>query len=216
MSAPFQVETHQSHPRRVVIRKRDLAIKLQMVGAHPKPKVALEQYTIPADLAADILFLACYSYGDIEGKFVADLGTGTGRLALGASMLGAEFIVGIDVDRVSLDVAAESSNLLKIPVDWVLGDIETLKGPVDTVLMNPPFGTKQPHADLKFLEVAIRSAKTVYSIHKSSTRSFLTGWLRERHATPEAIVTTKMEIPHQFFFHRKRRRYVDVDVFRIK
>jgi predicted RNA methylase len=28
-------------------------------------------------------------------------------------------------------------------------------------------------------------------------------------------MTTKMEIPHQFSFHRERRGYVDVDVFRI-
>ncbi len=203
-------------PRTVLIRKRDLAIKLQKVSPHPKPKVALEQYTIPADLAADMLFLACYSYGDIEGKCVADLGTGTGRLALGASMLGAGYVVGVDLDPVSLTVASRNSRLLGPQTDWVLGDIETLRGPVDTVLMNPPFGTKHRHADIRFLQAALRLGRIIYSIHKSSTRRFLTRWLREQQTEFERIITSKMEITHQFSFHRMRKRYVDIDVFRIE
>lgn len=42
----------------------------------------------------------------------------------------------------------------------------------DTVIMNPPFGTKHNAGmDLRFLETAIGLARTaVYSLHKSSTR----------------------------------------------
>ena len=50
----------------ILIRKRDLEIILQGIPAHLNPKVKLEQYTIPANLAADILFHACYTYGDIQ------------------------------------------------------------------------------------------------------------------------------------------------------
>lgn len=203
-------------PRAVLLRKHDLAVKLQKIGPHPKPRVVLEQYTIPADLAAEILFLACYVHDDIEGKRVADLGTGTGRLALGAALLGAEYVVGTDIDRLSLAVASESGKLLGLHADWVLGNIEALRGPVDTVLMNPPFGTKQPHADVQFLQVALRLGMIVYSIHKSSTCKFLTTWLRAHETEVERMMTTKMEIPHQFSFHTKRRRYVDIDVIRIQ
>lgn len=203
-------------PRAVSIRKHDLTIKLQKIGPHPKPKVALEQYTVPADVAAEILFLACYVHDDIEGKWVADLGTGTGRLALGASMLGAEYVVGIDIDPLSLAVASRNCKLSGLQADWVLGDVETLRGRVDTVLMNPPFGTRRAHADVQFLQVALRFGKVVYSIHKSSTRRFLYRWLRQRENVVERVFTTKMEIPHQFSFHTERRRYVDVDVFRIE
>jgi putative methylase len=193
-----------------------LAIKLQRASQHPQPKIILEQYTIPADLAAEILFLACYAREEIEGRLVADLGTGTGRLALGASILGAHYVVGIDLDKSALDVAHRNSRELGLRVDWVLGDIESLRGPVDTVLMNPPFGTKRPHADLQFLQVALRTSSVTYSIHKSSTRSYLLGWLRGHDAKAEVIMTTKMEIPHLFSFHRKKRHYVDVDIFRIE
>jgi putative methylase len=192
-----------------------LAIKLQKVSPPQKPKVALEQYTIPADLAAEVLFQACYVHDDIENKCVADLGAGTGRLALGASMLGAAYVVGVDLDRVSLKVASRNAKLLGLHVDWVLGNVESLRGQVDTVLMNPPFGTKQPHADVQFLQAALKLGATVYSMHKSSTREFLTRWFQENAAEVERIMTTKMEIPHQFPFHRKKRGYADVDVFRI-
>lgn len=204
------------HSRPVQIRKRDLTIKLQQAMSHPEPQVALEQYTIPADLAAHILFQACYMYGDIENKSVADLGTGTGRLALGASMLGAGYVVGIDVDPTSLGVASRNAKLLGIHPDWVCGVVEGLRGKVDTVLMNPPFGTKQPHADIHFLQIALALGTTVYSIHKSSTREYLTRWLQGRANKTERILSTKMEIPHQFSFHTKRSRKVEVDVFRIQ
>jgi putative methylase len=177
--------------------------------------VALEQYTIPADLAADILFQACYVYDDIENKSVVDLGTGTGRLALGASMLGAAYVVGVDLDLPSIGVALKHAKLLGAGPDWIHGDIECLRGRVDTVLMNPPFGTKQPHADVHFLEVALALGMTVYSIHKSATRRYLMRWLKGRVDVADRILSTRMEIPHQFSFHRKQRHQVEIDVFRI-
>ena len=204
--------------RPIQIRKHDLALKLQQVNPHPRPKVALEQYTIPADLAAEILFTACYVHDDIEGKFILDLGTGTGRLALGAAVLGAGYVVGIDIDPLSLSAASKSSEILgaSADVDWVLGNIETIRGHAQTVLMNPPFGTKQPHADIQFLQCALNVGDVVYSIHKSSTREFLNGWLQNKGFQCEQITSTRMEIRHQFPFHRKPRRFVEVDVLRVK
>jgi len=202
--------------RTVLIRKRDLARTLQTIGSHPKPKANLEQYTIPADLAAEILFLACYVHEDIEGKSVLDLGTGTGRLAIGAAMLGADYVIGIDIDRWALEVAASSCRRLGLRADWLLGDVGNLRGQVDTVLMNPPFGTKQPHVDVKFLQTALSLGKIVYSIHKSSTRQFVQRWLRQHDADSAPVISTGMEIPHQFDFHTRRRSCVAVDVFRIR
>jgi predicted RNA methylase len=201
-------------PGTVQIRKRELAIRLQQIEPHPEPKVWLEQYTIPADLAAEILFAACYTYGDIEQKNVGDLGCGTGRLGLGASMLGAKYVVGVDLDRRSVAIALQNTKAFRLQADWVLGDIETLRGNFDTVLMNPPFGTKQPHADIRFLETGMKLGSVVYSIHKSATRDFISGWLRRRNTLPEIVIATKLEIPHQFGFHRKKKANVDVDVIR--
>ena len=201
--------------RPIQIRKHDLAIRLQEVNPHPNPKVILEQYTTPANLAAEILFTACYVHDDIQGKRVLDLGTGTGRLAIGASILGAGYVVGVDVDEASLKLASAARKSLRSNVDFVLADIEAIRGPVETVLMNPPFGTKKAHADLRFLDCALRLGNVVYSIHKSSTREFLNDWLRKRGFNCEQIVATGIEIPHQFSFHRKPKRLVHVDAIRI-
>jgi putative methylase len=201
--------------RPIQIRKHDLAIALQKVNPHPKPAVALEQYTIPADLAAEILFTACYAHDDIKEKCVLDLGTGTGRLALGASILGAKTIVGVDIDASSICAASQSAKVLREEVSWVVGDIGIIRGSFDTVVMNPPFGTKQPHTDLQFLQCAQSLASVIYTIHKSSTRNFLGQWLQNQALKGERIMSTKMEIPHQFAFHRKPKRFVEVDVFRI-
>jgi putative methylase len=202
--------------RAVLIRKRDLARTLQSVSPHPRPRANLEQYTIPADLAAEILFLACYAHEDIEGKFVLDLGTGTGRLAIGASILGAEYVVGVDIDQLALEVAFNSCRRLALKADWLLGDVNSLRGRVDTVLMNPPFGTKQPHTDVKFLQIALNLGKTIYSIHKTSTREFVVGWLRQHNADITQVISADMEIPHQFSFHTRRKQRVAIDVFRIR
>lgn len=198
-----------------MVRRHDLAIRLQAVNPHRAPEITLEQYTIPADLAAEILFRACYEFSDIEGKTVVDLGTGTGRLALGASMLGAGYVVGADIDRRALEVAAKTCKRLGLKTEWVLAEVETLRGTVDTVVMNPPFGTKRPHSDIEFLQTALRIGRVVYSIHKSSTRRHLERWFHEHANSAKRIMTTKMEIPHQFSFHRKKKAYVDIDVFRI-
>jgi len=200
----------------IPVRKKHLARTLQSIGAHPKPLAYLEQYTIPADLAAEILFYACYMYQDIERKFVLDMGTGTGRLAIGASMLGAQYVIGVDIDRPAIEVASESSRQFSLEIDWVLGDIRSLRGRVDTVLMNPPFGTKRPHADVDFLQAALDLSRVVYSIHKTSTRQFLQGWLHRHHAAGTVLMSTELEIKHQFSFHTKKKQYVAVDVFRIK
>jgi putative methylase len=200
---------------KVSVRKRDLEITLQAIAPHPNPKVNLEQYTTPADIAADLLFRACYTYRDIKGKTVVDLGTGTGRLAIGAAILGADQVVGIDLDSESVHAALSNSKRMRLKVDWAVGDIEVVRGLFDTVIMNPPFGTKREHADIKFLSAALKMGKVTYSIHKSTTRSFISRWLKDADAEFKVVMTTKMLIPHQYDFHHKRSHLVVVDALRI-
>jgi putative methylase len=89
-----------------LIRKLDLERFLSKVKPHPSPNVDLEQYTLSESTAANMLYLAAYTYDDIVGNRVLDLGCGTGRLALAAAFLGAESIVGVDIDRTAVKVAA--------------------------------------------------------------------------------------------------------------
>lgn len=73
---------------------------------------------------------------------------------------------------------------MEIPIDFVQCNILTdlpasaeetgiyLSKSFDTVIMNPPFGTKKnAGVDIQFLKAAITLArKVVYSLHKTSTR----------------------------------------------
>jgi len=220
-----------------LIRKLELEMLLSQVKPHPSPKPSLEQYTIPADVAANMLYIAAYVYDDIIGKKVLDLGCGTGRLALGASFLGAKQVVGIDIDRTAINTALENSvNVgLKDGVQWAVADINVVHGSFDTVLQNPPFGVQRRKADRKFLEKALEIGKVIYSLHKSprknralikklkasgvapvSPSSFLKRFIERRGGRIKVVYATVMTIPHMFQFHKKRRHEFIADLYVIE
>lgn len=183
---------------------------------HPNPRIRLEQYTIPVSIAADILFLAAIVYRDIAGKSVVDLGTGTGRLAIGAAHLGASRTTAIDIDPVAIRVARENCDAAGVDVDWIVADLEGIHGEFDTVVMNPPFGTKQRHLDRVFLKKAIEIGRIVYSIHKSATRDYLSRYLTGHGCKVHAIHEYTLDVPWMFKHHKKRKHLVKVDCYRVE
>jgi len=201
-----------------IIPRRRLEEALRRLKPHPHPDPELEQYTTPPRVAAELLFTARYIYDDIKGRLVADLGCGTGRLGIGAIMLGAEAVVGVDIDSTAISTARENAAKAGVSdrLHLLIGDVAPLRAVFDTVIMNPPFGTRRRHADIEFLDEALRLAGAVYSIHKSSTREFIRRHIRGRGGRISALFEMEMEIPHMFRFHRKPRRFVEVDLYRIE
>jgi predicted RNA methylase len=167
-------------------------------------------------LAAEILYLAAFVYRDIEGKDILDLGTGTGRLAIGAALLGAKRITGVDIDPAAIAVARENARRTNVGVDWIVGNLGTIRGRFDTVVMNPPFGTKRRHLDRVFLEKAISVAQVVYSIHKASTRRYILSYVERHGGRIHSVHECSLEIPRMFEHHTKRRYSVKVDCYRIQ
>jgi len=89
---------------------------------------------------------------------------------------------------------------------------------VDTVITNPPFGTKHNEGiDVQFLKTAIRLAKrAVYSFHKSSTRPFLLKLLKEKwNLNAEVVAEMKFDIKNMYKFHKDKSKDVEVDLIRI-
>ena len=88
---------------------------------------------------------------------------------------------------------------------------------VDTVLTNPPFGTKaNAGMDLRFLRTATRlSRRAVYSFHKTSTRDFLIrqveGWGYEI----QVVAEMRFDLPQTYKFHQKKSVDVAVDLIRV-
>jgi len=192
---------------------------LQQVEPHPSPKAYLEQYTLPVDVAAELLFIAAYIHDDVINKTVADLGCGTGILAIGAVILGAKKAVGIDVDGAAVEIAEENTEKLGVEdrVQWSRGDLGSLIGSFDTVLQNPPFGVQKRGADRKFLLKALELAPVVYSLHKSGegNRAFIKRFIEQHGGKVTGIFPMKLNIPKLFNFHTKRKYTVEVDLYRI-
>ncbi len=202
------------------LRKRALEMALSRMEGFPSPKPLLEQYTIPATTAAQVLWIATYTYDDIVGKTVFDLGCGTGRLAIGASMLGAKEVIGVDIDPVAIKIAAK--NAMKVTIrdrpSWIVSDISLIRGRCDTVIQNPPFGVQKRGADRKFLRKALEIGKVVYSIHKGGegNREFIKAFIDGLGGKIAKIIPMKMAIPPTFSFHKERKHIIDVDLYRIK
>ena len=91
---------------------------------------------------------------------------------------------------------------------------------VDTVLTNPPFGTKcgSEGIDMAFLRCAVRLAKgAVYSFHKRSTRNYVLGTAESCEDVVDARVVAEMqfELPRTYAFHKEKVVSVDVDLVRL-
>lgn len=210
-----------------MINKKQLEIILSKLEVFDSPKPYLEQYTITGTLAADILNLACLN-GDIENKTVFDLGCGSGRLAIGALLLGAREVTGIDVDPNVLQVAEDNLHSLyeklmelklKSSISFMLSDIKKFSGKCDTVIQNPPFGVQSENLDKVFLEKALECGKKIYSLHKGEyekTRESITKFIESKGGKVEKIIPYKFQIPHMFKFHNKPKKEVNVDLYVIR
>jgi len=193
---------------------------LQSIPPHKDPKVHLEQYTTSSNIAADLLWNA-YSLGDIENKKVADLGCGTGIFAVGAALLGAREVIGVDVDPDTIEIAKQQAS--KIGVDniikFILDDVQNFTEIADTVIQNPPFGAqkaKRKEADRIFMKKAIEIAPVVYSFHMKETEEFVEKFLSSLNEQVTCRFYYSFSILHIYHFHEKEKININVVVLRIQ
>jgi putative methylase len=203
--------------------RRRLAQELGVVAGFDDPKAPLEQYHTPPDLAAHIVHLADLQ-GDVEGRTVVDLGSGTGMLTLGAALRGPERAVGVEIDPAPLLTARTNERRVgaRADIEWVRADATDapLCPPVRetvTVLMNPPFGAQRgnEHADRAFLRTAARLAGVSYSVHNEGSREFVEAFVDDESGEVTHAFAAELDLPRQFDFHEADVESLDVEVYRI-
>eukprot|EP00238_Polyblepharides_amylifera_P002182 CAMPEP_0196591640 /NCGR_PEP_ID=MMETSP1081-20130531/70395_1 /TAXON_ID=36882 /ORGANISM="Pyramimonas amylifera, Strain CCMP720" /LENGTH=211 /DNA_ID=CAMNT_0041915063 /DNA_START=95 /DNA_END=730 /DNA_ORIENTATION=- len=188
-----------------------------------KPRMELEQYPTAAELATCMMFTSKET-GDIEDKVVVDLGCGCGTLAISAILLGASYVIGVEIDSGAIEVALENcegfEDLYLDMIQCNLANIAGLRLKADTVVMNPPFGTKTEGADMEFLKCAFQVAETaVYSLHKRSTREYIRKFAMTKLKAVSAKVVAEMqyELPISYKkLHKLKSVDIEVDMWRFE
>jgi putative methylase len=201
------------------MKLRTLEIALEGLEGFGRPDPRIEQYSTPAILAARLLHHA-HLLGDIEGKAVCDLGCGTGVLACGAALLGSGRVVGVELDPGALAVARRNAARFEAAIDLVQGDVRDRSlidglGTFDTVIMNPPFGAQDPHADRPFVDAALALAPVVYGIFNSGSIPFLEAYTAGR-AEIGFAVGGIFPLKRTFAFHRHDVVEIEVEILRIR
>jgi putative methylase len=198
------------------MKKKQLEMILQKVPPFEKPIINLEQYQTPAEIVADILFIA-YQFGDIENKTVLDLGCGTGIFSIGAKIMGAKKVVGVDIDENCLKVARKYVKENKHNITFIKKDIKDIKIKCDTIIMNPPFGAQKSNkkADRKFLEKGFEIASVIYSLHLSKTVPFIEKMVNSLKGEINFYKKYKFPIKYTYDFHEKRFVIYEISLLRI-
>lgn len=202
--------------------KRDLERRLGLLADFAEPRVDLEQYATPADVAAHLIHRADLE-GDVRDRTVVDLGTGTGVLALGAASRGPERVLALELDRDALALARENEQAFDpdVAVDWIRADATRpplgLEGPV-TVVSNPPFGAQDGRegADRAFLAAAADLATVSYTVHNVGSRDFVEAFVADAGGEVTHAFEAVLAVDRQFPFHNEDRRELPVELYRVE
>jgi putative methylase len=201
------------------MKLRQLEMRLEGLKSYQDPSPGREQYQTPAPLAARLLHHA-FMQGDIEGRSVCDPGCGTGILSIGAALLGAAEVIGLDIDGGAIRIAEDNALRAHVHPRFIRGDVTDpaciRQVPAcDTVVMNPPFGAQAAHADRPFIDAALEIGQVVYGIFNAGSRSFIEGYVIER-ATVEGVIAAQFSIRRTFSFHTRDIREIPVEIIKLR
>ncbi len=186
---------------------------LESLQGFENPKLKLEQYVTPPNLAAFIAVTAKLN-GDLG--LVFDLGCGTGVLGIAASLLGS-YSVGFDIDAGALKIARKNTLDTGAKVDFVCTDVERIRTKVrGTVIMNPPFGIQRKHADRPFLEKALEISNVIYTVHSAGSERFVEKISADYGFKVTHVWRFSIPLRRTYSFHEKAFKYIPVEVFRIE
>jgi len=204
----------------IFVRKKQLEIILSNLKEMENPDMFEEQYTTPGDIAASIALFA-YQREDIEGKTVIDLGAGTGKLGIAALLLGCKKVYFVEKDKRAIEILKDNLKTLTLKTNENLGEYEITDGDAlqvllcgDTIIQNPPFGTKHRNMDTKFLKKAFEIGNVVYSLHKKGNYDFIKNVALKNGFELVEMKDFNFPIKAMFEVHKKRKVLIEVELYR--
>jgi len=208
------------------ISKKEFIFRIQNTETFIDPKVELEQYSIDASCAVDIIFFAGFEFNDINQKIIVDLGAGTGRLSIASTFFKPAYVLSVDIDLSALFILKK--NIKKLQLENIIFPICTdvkyfeiskfllPKNSQITTIMNPPFGVKKRTADRIFLERAFAFSNIVYSIHLANkgVHNFISNFIRKYNWKIDYVLPFNMILERSFQFHEQKKKKINVNLYR--
>ncbi|WEL19781.1 METTL5 family protein [Candidatus Nanohalococcus occultus] len=191
--------------------KPELKRRIAELQGFQNPKASLEQYITPPELVSDLVYTA-YMQGDLEGKKVVDLGTGTGSFAIAAALLGAE-VTAVEKDPKALETLRENIKTAGVEIEVIEQDIRDLNREFDTVFMNPPFSV---HTELgeEFVRKALEIGDVIYAVLNPKLKERLKEF-SDLHELKEAE-TYEISLPPTLAFHTEERHIIEVEAVHVR
>jgi len=210
----------------MAISKKEFIFRIQNTETFIDPKVELEQYSIDASCAVDIIYIAGFEFNDINQKIIVDLGAGTGRLSIASTFFKPAYVLSVDIDLSALFILKK--NIKKLQLENIIFPICTdvkyfeiskfllLKNSQITTIMNPPFGVKKRTADRIFLERAFAFSNIVYSIHLANkgVHNFISNFIRKYNWKIDYVLPFNMILERSFQFHEQKKKKINVNLYR--
>jgi putative methylase len=197
--------------------QKHLSRTLEKLQDFKEPKIQLEQYITPSDIASELLW-SLNLRGHIKNKEIIDLGAGTGILGIGALLLGAKKVTFLEKDKDAIEILKQ--NLKRINIEFEISeyeiineDITNITGRYDVAVMNPPFGTKTKRIDTIFLEKAFTLSNIITSIHKTSTKEYIKKTYKDNKYEIIEIFDFNYALKKIFEHHKKLVKKIEVSGF---
>lgn len=130
--------------------------------------------------------------------------------------------IGFDIDPSAIALSSKNAADRDISdrCDFILCDVKNISESVcfnkfDTVIMNPPFGTRDKGADLMFIKTALNMASNaVYSLHKTSTRKYILRIAKKFGVYCKVIGEVRFNLEQSYKFHKQDSVDIQVDLVR--
>lgn len=199
---------------------KEIGMLISQLEGFSEPSLKLEQYETDGSA---INFFLSKAFSDINGRSVVDLGAGTGFISFACALAGANFVLGVELDKKAVQIALKNLRDLKelgytLSVNFVVSDIRyfSSRKKFDLCVMNPPFGIQKKFSDRLFLKKAFELADVVWTFLSVDSEPFVKAFCSENRFEVSKVFKTKIHVRKKFYFHKRKIDFIDVDLYRLQ